>query len=149
MIMLVPILVTLALGGAPADPKAEMIACDKAFAKMTGEKGLDGWMSYMADDAAKSQRLGEKIVVGKEAIRKADATIFADPKVKLVWEPTDAHAFEGGTTGLTTGRYKVVAESDDGKVIVRSTGAYVTWWRKGKDGWKVIYDTGTPDAPKK
>ncbi len=149
MAMLVPILLGVALGGVPADPKAEMMAADKAFAKVTAEKGLDGWMSVMADDAAKSQRLGEKIVVGKEAIRKADATIFADPKVKLVWEPTDAHAFEGGTTGLTTGRFKVIATTADGKEEVRSTGDYVTWWRKGKDGWKVIYDTGTPDPVKK
>jgi ketosteroid isomerase-like protein len=133
----------------PADAKAEMMAADKAFAKVTAEKGLDGWMSFMADDVAKTPKFGEKIVTGKEAVRKVDAKIFADQKARLVWEPVDAHAFEGGTTGLTTGRYKVVATTDDGKTEARSTGAYVTWWRKGKDGWKVIYDTGTPDPPAK
>ena len=141
-------LVLAAFAAAQADPKAEMMAADRDFAKVTAAKGLDGWVGTMADDAAKSQRIGEKLVIGKEAIRQADAGLFADPKVKLTWEPTEAHAFADGKTGLTVGKYKVVAKTADGKEEVRGTGSYVTWWRKDPDGWKVIFDTGTPDVKK-
>jgi ketosteroid isomerase-like protein len=135
---------------AAPDAKTELMDADRAFAKAAADKGLDGWMSFMADDAVRVQPLGGKAFVGKAAVRELDAEMFKDPKRKLVWEPTDGGAFADGKHGFTTGRYKVVVRTDDGKDEVRSTGAYVSWWRKGDDGqWKVILDTGAADPPKK
>lgn len=127
--------------------KDELLAADRAFAKAAAEKGLDGWMSFMAEDVAKVARPGQKILSGKEAIRKQDEPIFADPNRRLVWEPVDAHAFADGKTGLTSGRYRVVG-MEDGKEKVFSTGGYITWWRKSaQHQWQVIFDTGAPDRP--
>jgi ketosteroid isomerase-like protein len=132
---------------AKTDPKAEMMAADRAYAKITAEKGLDGWIEFLSDDAAKVRKAGEKIVAGKDAIRKQDAPLFADPKRQVTWEPLDAHAFADGKSGFTSGRYKVAGKGEDGKDQVFATGGYITWWRKESDGkWKVIFDTGTPDA---
>jgi ketosteroid isomerase-like protein len=140
----------LFFAAAQADPKAALMDADRAFAKAAAEKRLDGWMSFMADDAARAPRIGAKITAGREAVRKLDAALFANPKVKLVWEPTDAHAFADGKSGVTTGRYRVLATGEDGRETESGTGAYVTWWRKETDGsWKVIFDTGTPDAAAK
>jgi ketosteroid isomerase-like protein len=135
---------------AEPDAKRELMDADLAFAKATAEKGIDGWMSFMADDAVRIAPLGGKAHVGKAAVRELDAKMFADPNRKLLWEPTDGGAFADGSHGFTTGRSRVVVKSADGKEEVRSTGNYVTWWRKGPDGrWKVILDTGATDPPKK
>lgn len=132
-----------------ADAKTELMDADRAFAKATGEKGIDGWMSFMADDAVRVQPLGGKATVGKAAVRELDAVMFKDPKRKLLWEPTDGGAFADGKHGFTTGRSRSVQVTDKGEEV-RWTGAYVTWWRRGDDGkWKVILDTGAADPPKK
>lgn len=131
------------------DVKAEVMAADRAFYKASAEKGLDGWMSFMADDAVRVAPLGAKAHVGPVAVRKLDADLFADPGVKLVWEPTDGGGFADGKHGWTTGRAKMVARGEGGAEEVRWTGAYVTWWRKDAAGWRVILDTGAADPPKR
>jgi ketosteroid isomerase-like protein len=97
----------------------------------------------MADDAVRVIPLGGKATVGKDAIRKADAPLFADPKNKLDWEPVDAGVFSDGKHGFTTGHARVVtAGKDKGPWNIK----YVTWWRRGEDGqWKVILDTGASE----
>jgi ketosteroid isomerase-like protein len=146
----------LARQGAPApaksepDPKRALMDADRAFARATAEKGLDGWMGFMADDAVRVRPLGGKAYVGKDAVRKLDAPLFADPNRRLVWDPTDGGAFADGNHGFTTGRARLLARSADGKDDVAWSGAYVTWWRKDRDSrWKVILDTGADDPPKK
>jgi ketosteroid isomerase-like protein len=131
-----------------ADVRAEVMDADRAFARAAAEKGLDGWMSFMADDAVRVAPLGTKAHVGTAAVRKLDADLFADPAVKLVWEPTDGGAFADRKYGWTTGRAKMVARAAGGAEEVRWTGAYVTWWRKDPAGWRVILDTGAADPPK-
>lgn len=133
---------------ADADLRQQLLDADRAFAKATGDKGLEGWMGFMAADAVRVSPMGGKATVGKEAIRKLDAALFADAKRQLVWEPIDAGAFADGKHGFTTGRAKIVtrgtAEKDESPWTVK----YVTWWRKGEDGrWKVILDTGASEMP--
>src|SRR5262245_15112593 len=111
------------------DLKTALMDADRAFAKATADKGLDGWVGFMTADVAKSRKPGEKLVVGTEAVRKADAELFADKSKKLVWEPVDAHAYADGKTGVTSGRYKVVGTDKDGKESVLGAGGYVTVWR--------------------
>ncbi len=132
-----------------ADAKTKLLDADRAFAKATAEKGLDGWLSYMTDDAVRISPLGSKAHVGKAAIKELDAALFADPKRQLVWEPADGGDFADGKHGFTTGKFKILSKSVEGKEDVQRTGAYVTWWRMGDDGrWKVILDTGAFDPPK-
>ena len=146
-------LMTLILLGSvatAADLKDALMSADREFAKKTAEKGLDGWMSFMSDEIVRTRRPGEKLTVGTEAVHKEDASIFADPTKKLVWEPIDAHGFKDGKSGVTSGRYKVVMIDKGGKESTISTGGYVTWWRQDSDGaWKVIFDTGVPDPANK
>lgn len=125
--------------------KQELLAADRAFCKATTEKGIDGWMSYMASDAARLGPIGSKFVTGTDNIRKQDGPLFANPQVKLLWEPADAHAFADGKSGITTGKYRLIEKSAEGKETTKSQGAYVTTWRKDETGWKVIFDTGVPE----
>ena len=120
---------------------------DREFARAAADKGLDGWMSYMADDMVRLPKIGGKLITGREEVRKADSPIFADPNRKLQWEPVDAHLFADGKSGVTSGRYKVVVKDAAGAEKVMATGGYVTGWRQDTNGkWKVIFDTGSPDA---
>lgn len=128
----------------------QLLAADRAFAKAVAERRLEGWMDFMTDDAARMEKLGGKFIKGKDAIRKADAALFADPKRRLVWDPVDAHAFADQKSGITSGRYQLLRTNDDGKETVIATGSYFTGWRKLADGnWKVTFDTGAPDTPAK
>lgn len=128
--------------------KQELLAIDRTFCKVTTEKGIDGWMSFMASDAARLGPIGSKFVTGADNIRQQDSTLFANPQVKLVWEPVHAHAFADGKMGITTGKYRMVEKTADGKETTKSQGAYVTTWRKDATGWKVIFDTGVPEEKK-
>ena len=119
----------------------ELIAADRAFAEATAERGLDGWMSYFADDAVEFERDGPASR-GLAAIRERDAGMFEDGEVRLVWEPDDAGGFRDGRYGYTRGPYRVL---DAGTGEERGRGRYLTIWRRGPDGWKVVLDTGTPD----
>lgn len=125
----------------------DLMAADRAFAAATSKRGLDGWMEFMTEDAVRLHKLGGKAIRGHAAIRKADGPLFADPTKKLVWEPTEAGAFQDGRHGFTTGKYRVLKREADGSDKVLSKGSYLTWWRKEKNGWRVILDTGTPDRP--
>jgi ketosteroid isomerase-like protein len=132
-----------------ADVKDALTAADRAFAKASAEKGLDGWMSFMADDAVRVTPMGGKATVGKAAVKELDVKLFADPKKKLVWEPTDGGPFADPAYGWTTGKAKIVGPNDKGMSESIWTGSYVTVWHKGADGtWKVILDTGASDPPK-
>jgi ketosteroid isomerase-like protein len=131
------------------DPKSQLIEADRAFAKTTAEKGLEGWMSVFADDAVRISPLGGKASFGKGAIQKLDANLFSDPKRILIWEPVDAGVFADGSHGFTTGRAKAVDRAAGDKDQGPWTVKYVTFWRKGADGrWKVILDTGASESPK-
>jgi ketosteroid isomerase-like protein len=134
-----------------ADLKKELMDADRAFAKATKEKGLDGWMSFMAEDAVRILPLGGKAHIGTEAVKELDKKLFADPnKRQLLWEPTDGGAFSDGNHGFTTGTSKMIVKTENGKEEVLWTGAYVTCWRKDQKGqWKVILDTGVADPVKK
>jgi ketosteroid isomerase-like protein len=128
--------------------KNPLLQADRDFYQATSEKGLDGWMSFLADDAARLPKIGAKFITGREAVRAADALLFADPNRKLTWEPVDAHLFADGKSGVTSGRYKVISKDAGGADKVVAAGGYVTGWRLDANGkWKVIFDTGSPDAP--
>lgn len=50
-----------------------------------------------------------------------------------------------GNMGYTIGRYEA-RQRDTTGALVRSTGTYVTVWRKdARGGWKVALDIGNPD----
>lgn len=137
-----------ALAPAPGgDVREELLAADRAFYAATRDRGLEGWLEVLSDDAVRMPQVGAAAVRGRGAIRALDVALFVDPAVELRWDPTDAGAFSGDDHGFTTGRFEVVRIAAEGETTV-GTGSYVTWWRRAPDGsWQVILDTGTSDPP--
>jgi ketosteroid isomerase-like protein len=126
---------------ADRDPNILMQA-ERAFAKATAERGVDGWMDFMAPNAVE---LSAEPLVGLDQIRNGMAKQFRRPGFKITWEPTKAEFVGQGDVGFAVGRYEVRFTGDDGKLQVE-TGSYLTTWQKQKDGsWKVVSDIGSPD----
>jgi ketosteroid isomerase-like protein len=121
----------------------ELLEADRAFDRVATERGLDGWMSYFAEDAVRLDLLGE-VVRGLSAIREQDSAMFADPQVRLTWTPTEGGLFRDGEHGFTRGRYRVFRHDEEGPVVI-SRGAYLSIWRRENGAWKVILDTGVVD----
>jgi len=128
------------------DPNStnDLMEADRAFARAAAERGIDGWMSFFTEDAARV--LGDgRVVVGLEQIRAVDSASFADPEIRLTWDPTDAGLFADGDHGFTKGRFAVVrVEAPDGTPPL-SEGAYLSIWRRDAGTWKVILDTSVPE----
>jgi ketosteroid isomerase-like protein len=111
---------------------------DLAFAKATAERRLDGFMEYLAADAAILQ--DGKTITGTQSLRAFYEPLFANKDFSLSWTPTKAEASKDGTLGYTYGDY----EARRGEKTSR--GMYLTVWRKEAGKWKVIMDAGSSPA---
>src|SRR5450432_1055834 len=129
---------------APAT-EATLLQTDRDFNKATKDKGLEGWMQFMADDVI---LLRGKPVFGKDAVRATIKSDWEEPGYALTWEPKQAELFKSGKMGHTSGRWTYRGRNEKGEKITLQ-GDYLTVWQKQADGsWKVIYDGGTPDPAK-
>ena len=137
------LLTTLAFA-ADRDTKV-LIDSEHSFAKATAERGVDGWMEFMAPNAVE---LSAEPLVGLDQIRAGMGKQFQRPGFKLTWEPTKAEFLgKGDDTGYVVGRYEMHVNDSTGKPQVEK-GTYLTTWQKQKDGsWKVVSDIGSPDPP--
>lgn len=123
-----------------ADYRQELLDADSAFDKTTAERGLDGWMSFFADDAQINARTD--VVKGKAALRTYYSGMFARPAFSIRWKPLHAEASKDGTLGYTFGVAQISSRDDKGE-LKKSEGRYVSVWRREKDGsWKVVTDLG-------
>jgi hypothetical protein len=127
-----------------AGPKEDLLAVDRAFAKMSLEKGYDE--AYIANLATDGQTF-----TGAAPIKsKADAVARyndpkhprRDPKIKITWVPDTGGVSADGTLGWTEGH------SSHNGPDVHDTGHYMTVWVKEGGVWKVRADMGSTD-PKK
>ena len=143
--MRICILLVLSTRAWSADPK-ELIKMEAAFDQATLERGLDGFMSFFAEDGVVLMpNIGP--VKGRAAIRKTKEAGFARPGFSLRWKPEYADIAASGDIGYTYGPYTLTFNGADGIKVTR-TGRYFTIWKKQKDGtWKVMLDNGVQDDP--
>lgn len=140
-------LLALATAAWCADPK-ELLKMEAVFEQATLERGLDGFMSFFAEDGSiLLPNIGP--VTGRAAIRKTKEAGFARSGFSLRWKPEYADIAASGDMGYTYGPYTLSFIGEDGKKVTR-TGRYFTIWKKQKDGsWKVMLDNGVQDDPPK
>ncbi len=121
------LLVLVALMALPAFAQSAdnpVKAADIAFAQATKERGLEGWMSFFADDAYVGTNPS---VRGKEDLRKYYQGLFARRDLKFEWTPDHAEVFASGIMGYTSGRYTMSFTNFQGTTVTQ-TGSYVTVW---------------------
>jgi ketosteroid isomerase-like protein len=92
-----------------------LIDAEHAFAKATAERGVDGWMEFMAPNAVE---LSAEPLVGLDQIRAGMSKQLRLPGFKITWEPTKAEFLGKGDGGYAVGRYEVRFNGEDGKPVV-------------------------------
>jgi ketosteroid isomerase-like protein len=131
---------------AAVDERESLMQADRDFDRITAETGLEGWVSYFAENGRMFPTGGE-IVSGKQAIHEAMAPAFATPGFSLRWKPLGAEVSRSGDLGYTYGTY-VAKDPDPKGELVEHHGKYVSIWRKQPDGsWKVGVDIGNASPP--
>ncbi len=116
-----------------------LLEADRAFSKMSAEKGLYEAFDFYMDDNATMYREGQNPFIGREAIRPILST---NPNASLTWEPTSAEIAESGELGYTLGSWEYAVEDSSGNVS-KSFGYYVSIWKKNISGdWKWVFDSG-------
>jgi ketosteroid isomerase-like protein len=151
VIIAVLILVVAAAGVAYSRPSAEadasaLMNADQDFSNATGAKGLDGFASFLAEDAS-TLRPDKPVVAGKAAVTEAWRGLLTNPALAIRWKPLTAKIAAGRDLGYTLGTYEITRTDEKGKQMA-GTGKYCTIWRKQSDGtWKVEFDSGVNDTP--
>src|SRR5438034_7115982 len=88
--------------------EAALMQADRDFAVATHTRGIDGWMSFYANDAIRI-RYRDNMIKGYDAVRKFDLPNISDTTITLSWDPTDSYVFRDGSICSTTGSYSIVS----------------------------------------
>src|SRR5262245_21326876 len=97
------VLVAPQTGASAGDPADVLKEADRAFFRATRERGLEGWLSWFAQDAVVFPRSGA-LAVGSEAVRRHYSSLGGFPAKGFTWEPERAALSSGGDLGWTIGR---------------------------------------------
>ncbi len=114
-----------------------MIDADKAFSKMSREKGMKkAFIEYM-DGEGVLLRPNQYPLIGASAIDFLSQ--ISDTSFTLEWEPQKGYIAKSGELGYTYGVYALKPSTADTVLY----GTYVSIWKKQPDGsWKFVLDTG-------
>ena len=124
--------------------KQALIRAEADFEKARAEKGLEGWLSFFADDTVDLSQ-GLPIANGKEEMRKRLSPHW-DKSVVLKWQPVRVDVSQSGDLGYTAGNWQIPVLDRRSTKRVLITGKYLTIWKKQRDGsWKVEADMGNQD----
>ncbi|MFQ5927047.1 MAG: YybH family protein [Terriglobia bacterium] len=117
---------------------------DSKWSKATGAKDIEGFLSFLADDASLLPP-NAPIATGKEAIREWGSGMMTNPGFAVSWQPTQVEVSRAGDLGYTLGTYELTLNDAEGNPVTER-GKYVTVWKKQGDGsWKVVADIFNAD----
>lgn len=143
VILFVALLLSAPLPGEPSNQREtaqsslQLMELDLKFGVAAATKGLEGWMSFFAEDASIFPE-GRPIITGVEKIRAYYEETGFDP-TSLSWKPVKAEISSSGDMGYTIGYWEIRTEG----AAASASGKYVTVWKKQLDGsWKVVADIG-------
>jgi ketosteroid isomerase-like protein len=123
-----------------------LLQADRDFAATTAARGLDGFGSFLAENAG-TLRPDQPVITGKAALLADWKPLLTNPMLAIHWQPISASASKQGDLGYTVGSYEITKTDVAGKHTT-ATGKYVTVWRKQRDrAWKVEFDSGVSDTP--
>lgn len=119
------------------DYKADMIDADRAFSKMSEEKGMKYALMQYIDGKGVLLRPNTVPIVGGEAIDYISQA--NDTSYTMTWNPSGGTIAESGDLGYTYGVYSYKPKDKDTVIY----GTYVSIWKRQTDGkWKFVLQTG-------
>lgn len=114
------------------------------FATDTSKGGGPAFAAWFAPDAVTLAN-GKAPVAGHDAI--ASAATWAPGAYQLTWKPEGARMAAGGDMGFTWGHYEGISKDKEGNEV-KTSGRYMTVWKKQPDGtWKVELDASNDGPP--
>jgi ketosteroid isomerase-like protein len=119
------------------DEKQKMMDADRAFSKMSVQKGMKTAFLDYIDSNGVLLRPKQLPIVGADAI---DYLIqINDSSYTMQWEPKGGGIAQSGELGYTYGLYALKPSGRDTTLY----GTYVSIWKKQADGsWKFVLDSG-------
>ena len=123
--------------GSYSNDKNQIMETDRAFSRLSEEKGMKQAFLEYIDSNGVLLRPGHFPLMGADAI---DYLIQQnDSTYSLKWEPKSGVVAESGEMGYTYGIYVLQPSIKDTLLY----GTYVSIWKKQSDGnWKFVLDTG-------
>jgi ketosteroid isomerase-like protein len=119
--------------------KVLLFDLEARFAKDVLARGGAAFADWFAEDGVALGN-GKAPVVGRVAIAKSANWLPKD--YQLTWTPTDAQMGPSGDLGYTWGHFEGLSKDAAGNPV-KTTGRYITIWRKqADDSWKVALDAG-------
>lgn len=119
--------------------KKEIFQAEKAFEKMTAEKGIPQAFYYFADENAVIKRENDTLIMGKENI-KTYYEKSNNENAKVNWTADFIDVSDCGNLAYTYGNYRWLIKNDEGE-IVEYKGVFHTVWKRQQDGnWKYVWD---------
>jgi ketosteroid isomerase-like protein len=117
--------------------KQQMMDADRAFSKLSVEKGMKNAFLEYIDSNGVLLRPNQYPIIGADAI---DFLIQQnDSSYTLQWEPKNGAIAKSGELGYTYGLYKLQPKGKDTAIF----GTYISIWKKQADGsWKFELDSG-------
>lgn len=119
------------------NPKVALLEADRAFSKLSNEKGMKAAFIEYIDSNGVLLKPAHLPIAGANAI---DYLIQQnDTGFILTWQPHDGFVSESADLGYTYGIYSLKPSVSDTVFY----GTYVTIWKKqANGGWKFVLDSG-------
>src|SRR6187549_4239535 len=95
--------------------KKEIFQAEKAFEKMTEDKGIAEAFYYFADDSAVIKRENDTLIIGKDNIRKYYGK-SDDQNTTVNWAPDYIDVSDDNTLAYTYGKYVWKIKNKEGLV---------------------------------
>ena len=112
------------------------------FETARAAKGLEGWLSFFAEDATDIAAGGP--IADKAAMRARLEKRWNNALI-LTWRPVKIRVARRGDMAFSVGTWQLTDKSKP-TAGVMATGKYLTVWGKQQDGsWRVLADTGVED----
>jgi ketosteroid isomerase-like protein len=120
------------------DPLTAMVATERAFSRMSEEKGTrEAFVAFIAEDGILFR---PRAVLGKKWINEHPPAANTTRPL-LVWEPIFAGISRAGDLGYSTGPWRRKNDIKDAKFS--AFGNFMTVWKKQPDGqWRFVVDLG-------
>jgi ketosteroid isomerase-like protein len=119
--------------------KNEILQTERAFEKMTAEKGIAKAFFFYAAENAVIKRENDTLIVGKSDI-KAYYDNQGNENAVVNWAPDFIDVSEDGTMAYTFGRYLWKFKGGKGDTIEYKGVFHTVWKRQSDNSWKYVWD---------
>jgi len=119
--------------------KNEILLTEKAFEKMTAEKGIAEAFYFYADENAVIKRENDTLIVGKNAI-KAYYNKQGNENAVVNWAPDFIDVSDDGTLAYTYGNYRWTLIEEKGDTTENKGVFHTVWKRQSDKSWKYVWD---------